>query len=141
MFISLQANLQHRTQIHFLTNPSSKTKLFFLSKFNLISMLYPNARAVTPQATTDEAPADAKLSLLHVLMWLPPKNFDTMPRTAASIEKIKKNMVAPFPPKPESKRGSFNLTCTFFEVRAPSCHPVDQDNSPLFDNKCFSLRY
>lgn len=31
-------------------------------------MVYPKAKAVTAQATIDVAPADAKLSLLHVLM-------------------------------------------------------------------------
>ena len=80
------------------------------SEVSLVCMTYPNARAVTAQATIDVAPADAKLSLLHVLMWFPPKSLDTMPRTAASMEKVKKNMVAPFPPKPERKiknKGSF----------------------------------
>lgn len=66
--------------------------------------MYPMARAVTAQAMTDVAPADAKLSLLQNLRWFAPINFDTIPRTAANMEKVKKNMVAPFPPKPEEKK-------------------------------------
>ena len=63
--------------------------------------MYPKARTVMAQATIEDAPAAAKLSFLHALMWLLPANFDTIPTTPASMEKVKKNIVAPFPPKPE----------------------------------------
>lgn len=52
----------------------------------------------------DEAPAPAKLSLLQVLRWFPPMNFDTIPNTEASNANVKKNIVAPFPPKPKTNQ-------------------------------------
>lgn len=70
--------------------------------------MYPKARAVMAQATIEDAPAAAKLSFLHALMWLPPANFDITPTTPASMEKVRKNMVAPFPPKPVKSPSCFN---------------------------------
>lgn len=52
-------------------------------------------------AMIEEDPAAAKLSFLHALIWLDPASFDTTPITPASIAKTRKNIVAPFPPKPE----------------------------------------
>jgi hypothetical protein len=52
------------------------------------------------QATSEADPAAARLSPLHALMWAPPTNLDTMPTTQANIAKVRKNPVAPFPPKP-----------------------------------------
>lgn len=65
--------------------------------------MYPNARAVTAQATSEDDPAEARLSFLQALIWLPPANFDTTPTTPANMENVRKNIVAPFPPKPEPK--------------------------------------
>ena len=64
--------------------------------------MYPEARAVMAQATSEADPAAARLSLLHTLMWVPPANLDTMPTTQASIANARKNPVAPFPPKPDN---------------------------------------
>lgn len=89
-----------RTSTYILAHKINWMRTQEIKVFNLI---YPKARAVTAQAMADVAPADAKLSLLHALMWFPPRNFDIIPRTAASMENVKKNMVAPFPPKPEFK--------------------------------------
>lgn len=61
---------------------------------------YPKASAVRAQATIDEDPAAARLSLLQALRWPAPANFDATPITPAIMEKIRKNIVAPFPPKP-----------------------------------------
>lgn len=58
------------------------------------------ARAVIAHATMEEAPAAAKLSFLQNLIWFAPANFDATPTTAANIENVKKNCVAPLPPKP-----------------------------------------
>lgn len=55
------------------------------------------------QAIKEVDPAAARLSLLQALMWLPPMNFDATPRTPANRAKVRKNIVAPFPPKPENK--------------------------------------
>lgn len=62
--------------------------------------MYPKARAVTAQATSEDDPAAARLSLLQALMWVPPANFDTRPTTAANMANVKNRPVAPFPPKP-----------------------------------------
>lgn len=53
---------------------------------------------------SEEAAAAARLSFLQALMWFPPASFETIPTTAASMEKIRKNDVAPFPPKPEQSK-------------------------------------
>ena len=63
-------------------------------------IIYPKASTVTAHATKEDAPAAARLSFLHNLIWLPPANFDTIPSTAASIANVKNKPVAPFPPKP-----------------------------------------
>ena len=63
-------------------------------------IIYPKAKAVMAQAMSAEVAAEARLSLRHALMWLPPANFDTIPTTAANIENVRKKIVAPFPPKP-----------------------------------------
>lgn len=62
--------------------------------------MHPNASAVTAHATRAEDPAAARLSFRQALIWLPPANSETMPRTAAKMAKFKKKKVAPFPPKP-----------------------------------------
>lgn len=67
MFISLQANLFTTTIVMVII----VLCLCHVSVFQNIEgglVIYPMARAVTAQATTDVAPADAKLSLLHALM-------------------------------------------------------------------------
>ncbi len=51
-------------------------------------------------ATTDDDAAADRLSLLQALMWFLPRNFDPTPRTPANKAKVKKNIVAPLPPKP-----------------------------------------
>lgn len=61
---------------------------------------YPMARAVTAHATIEADPAAARLSFRQNLIWLPPASFEAIPITAAKIEKVRKNGVAPLPPKP-----------------------------------------
>lgn len=57
--------------------------------------------AVKAQAMIDDDTAAAKLSPLHDLIWLAPANFETTPTTPAISANTRKNIVAPFPPKPE----------------------------------------
>lgn len=74
---------------------------------------------MTAQAIIDVAPAAAKLSFLHALMWFPPKNFDTIPRTDASNAKIKKNIVAPLPPKPEKTKRKYTYIHIYVYIYFP----------------------
>lgn len=75
---------------------------------------YPKARAVMAQAMSDKAAAAARLSFLQALIWLPPASFETIPTTAASMANVRKNIVAPFPPKPVQQQQTLIKKQHFF---------------------------
>lgn len=60
------------------------------------------------QAISEEDAAAARLSFLQALMWIAPASFEMIPMTPARRAKMRKNIVAPFPPKPEPSTQSLS---------------------------------